>query len=310
MVTTWVRPKKGAKLKRVSSDAPRQVAEQRSVWRDSRDGSMVGPGATVTLAVAVDGLDCAPAGKQGHLSRCQNGEATIVLPCGHVVCLLNEEILEVREGTYVPASEEKEAEEKQMAKSKKAVIPNSKGVIPVQGLEAEVKKYKTAYMFFKQLETDVEEQKVQFRQLAQQTADGATSMPDRVEFMAEDGSCVPVSFPDINKDGNRTSVSDKAISEVLQLGVDPTAEAGMFEIETKVVLSGAWVDWFRQALTAQFGEGAAMPDGVEEKVVRKLTVEGIVRLKQLMKDGATENERKAAETLFKAGTKSPSVGVR
>jgi hypothetical protein len=218
-----------------------------------------------------------------------------------------EDLVEIREGTFVPASDEME---KPMAKSNKAVIPNSKGVIPVQGLEAQVKKYKTAYMFFKQLESDVEEQKTEFRKLAQEQADAATSMPDRVEFMAEDGSCVPVSFPDINKDGNRTSVSDKAISEVLKLGIDPTAEADMFETETKVVLSGPWVDWFRAALTAQFGAGAAMPDGAEEKVVRKLTIGGAARLKQLMKEGKTDNERKAAEMLYNAGTKSPSVGVR
>lgn len=192
---------------------------------------------------------------------------------------------------------------------KQSKIPNAKGVIQVQGYEDQVKTFKTDLTFYKQLDKRLSSVKENFRDLAQQAAHNAGDDVSRVEFIAEDGTCVPVSFADTSKASNRTTVSSKVYKDAFKLGVDVN-ELEVTEVEESFVLTGEWIAWFKGVLQQYEASGQPAPDGYEHKEVTKLSVEGIAKLKKMAKEAKTENEQKAAKLLLGAGIKAATVSVK
>lgn len=194
---------------------------------------------------------------------------------------------------------------------KQAVIPNSEGVIPVQGFDKQVKMFKTALRFFELLQGQVEEQKQDFRNLAAKVVDNTEGEVRRVEFLSDDGSVVPVSLPDTAQPGNRKIVDADLVKEVLALGID-IAELGVTETETCFILTGAFVAWFRDKVLvpSYTAAGLPVPDGIQEKTTTRLSEKGIEKLEVLAREGKTENERKAAQLILAAGIKAASVSAK
>lgn len=193
---------------------------------------------------------------------------------------------------------------------KQAVVPDGKGVIPVQGFETQVKRFKTNYNFHAQLLQMVEEDKKFFRGLAKSVLDKTEGDVRRVEFLAEDGSAVPVSLVDSDKTGNRTTIGAEEMKELMKFGVDLN-ELGVTETDTSFVLTGDFVEWMRGIIHTNYvSQGKTVPEAIQERTVVRLSQDGISRLRALTTQGATENERKAAEYLLLVGIKAALVTVR
>lgn len=287
-------------------------------------------GTIIRLSKADPRLDCAYAGQTGEVCRVlENGGLYVVLKCGHPLTLPaggpdgHYEI--VSEPAMAPARDDNEKPEGEtMAKRtsktakapeeqavKQAVIPNSKGIIPVQGYEAQVKRFKTNLKFFEQLEGQIDEDKGLFRGLAAQVVENTTGEVRRVEFLADDGSVVPVSLPDLSKAGNRTSIKPELAAELVKLGVD-LGELDVLESETTIVLSGPFVDWFRQNVLQPnyVAHGLPIPAGIEEKTTTRLSETGITKLQAMAKEAKTEQEREAAKLVLQRGIKAAAVTAK
>lgn len=194
---------------------------------------------------------------------------------------------------------------------KQGVIPDGRGCIPVQGYEEQVKKFKTNLRFFEQLENQVQEAKILFRTLAAQVVDKAMGEVRRVEFLAEDGSVVPVTLPDVTKAGNRTVIKPDLVSELAKLGVG-IDELGVTETESIFVLSGPFVQWFRESILAPnyTAHGLAIPEGIVEKTTTKISEEGVKKLREVLASSPDANAREAARLLLHEGIKSASVTAK
>lgn len=266
--------------------------------------------AHIRLLKSIKGFDCGYEGQTGGVYRV-NGDGSLhcILKCGHPLTITEEDIGSLVEVEWVerPKVEEKTMSEKTMKQNK---IPNAGGVIQVQGYEDEVKSFVTDSTFFKQMEKRLDEVKAKFRELAKQAeANSKGADVTRVEFIAEDGSCVPVSFADITKDSNRNAVSEKAYKAALKLGFDLN-ELGVSTTEESFLLTGEWVAWFKGVLQSYEQQGQPAPEGFTHKEVVKLSVEGIAKLRKMAREGKTDEEKKAAELLLNAGIKASSVSVK
>lgn len=193
---------------------------------------------------------------------------------------------------------------------KQAVIPDGKGIIPVQGYESQVKQFKTSYLFAKQLGEQVESGKTLFRDLAAQVVERTQGDVRRVEFLSDDGSAVPVSLNDTSKDGNRTSLGSDETKALMKLGVS-LEDLSVTETETSYTLTGEFVAWLQGIIQENYvSKGKPVPEDIKERAVTRLSVEGVAKLQKLAKEAATENERQAAKYLLATGIKAASVSVR
>ena len=270
--------------------------------------------ATLRLKAALGGLPCGYKGQTGGVyGVTPEGALRCILKCGHAIVIERPDIdtlaeIEWLEPVNVPQSEEEKSMPKKAMKQNK--IPNAGGVIQVQGYEDEVKSFVTDYTFYVQLQKRIDAVKDKFRKLAQeaeQNTEGADVT--RVEFIAEDGSCIPVSFADIEKEANRNAISDKAYKAALKLGFDVN-ELGVTQTHESYVLAGDWVEWFKGVLQSYEAQGQATPQGFSHKEVVKLSVDGIAQLRKMAREGQTAEEKKAAELLLGAGIKSSTVSVK
>lgn len=195
--------------------------------------------------------------------------------------------------------------------TRSAAIPDGRGAIPVQGYEEQVKRFKTNMRFLEQLQQQVDEDKGIFRTLAAQVARGALGTVRRVEFLAEDGSVVPVVFPDTSKAGNRTAIKPELVNELLRLGVD-IDELGVTESETTITITGPFVQWFREHVLAPnyTSHGLAVPEGIEEKTTTRISEAGVKKLQSLMQTTVDAKVREAAALLLTHGIKSASVTAK
>lgn len=271
-----------------------------------------------TLRFLVDDpdFDCIYVGQAGKVWRVNEDNSIYVeLRCGHPYTLQPEDLGTLAE----PADQASQTalmsalnKETEPMTTKAAKVPNSKGAVPVQGYEAQVKKFKIDLNFFKGLETQVEGAKTFFRDLAEQVRAGITEGEvKRIEFLSDDGTAtVPVTIPDVAKAGNRTIVKDKATTKAAQLGV-ALDELGVTEVEEYYVLSGEFVAWLEEILNANYvAKGQEIPEGIDKKTNVRLTAEGIAKLRTMAAEGKTENEREAAQVLLGAGIKASSVAAK
>jgi hypothetical protein len=258
----------------------------------------------ITFLKQVKDFPCGHPGKEGAITHVEkDGSLYCVLTCGHIFVVAPDEVDKI---VRVDLADTSNKEEKgKMAKQTK--IPNSDGVIQVQGYEAKVKAYKTDYLFYKQLSERVDEAKAEFRGLAKEAEANASGDINQVEFIAEDGSCVPVNLPDVEKQGNRTSISDKSFKAAVQLGGDLN-ELGVTETEESYTLTGKWVDWIKDVLATNYAN-KEIPDGLAKREVTRLTVDGIAKLRKMAAEGKTDQERQAARVLLEAGIKDATVKV-
>lgn len=194
---------------------------------------------------------------------------------------------------------------------KQGVIPNSQGIIPVQGYESQVKRFKTNLRFYEQLEEQVEQDKIFFRNLTDVVLSKVSGPAHRVEFLSDDGSIVPVTVPDVTKAGNRVNLRPEITTEAAQLGVD-LSELNVLETETTIVLRGAMVEWFRtQVIQPSYtAHGLAIPVEIEEKSVTRLSESGVAKLATMAKEAVGEKEREAAKLILKGGIKAASVTAK
>lgn len=260
-------------------------------------------------------FECVYIDQTGKVWRINEDKSLYVeLHCGHPYTLQPEELgtlAEPADQTSRTALESALRKEDRPMATKAAKVPNSKGAIPVQGYEDRVKKFKIDLNFLKNLETQVEGAKTFFRDLAEQIRADAEEGLKRVEFLSDDGSAtVPVTIPDITKDGNRSIVRTSTISKAAQLGL-AIEELGVTETEEYYVLKGEFVSWLEEILTANYtSKGQEVPEGIEKKVNTRLTVEGIATLRKMAVEGKTEQEREAAQVLLSGGIKAAGVSAK
>lgn len=271
-----------------------------------------------TLRFVADDPDfeCVYVGQAGKVWRVNADKSIYIeLRCGHPYTLQPEELGTLAEPadqasqTALAAALNKEIEP--MTTTKAAKVPNSKGAIPVQGYEAQVKKFKIDLNFYKSLETQVEEAKTLFRDLAEQVRADADDTLKRVEFLSDDGSAtVPVTIPDVSKPGNRNIVKDGVITKAVQLGV-ALDELDVTETEEYYVLTAEFVPWLEEILNTNYtSKGQEIPDGISKKVNTRLTVEGIAKLRAMTTEAKTENEQEAARVLLGGGIKAAPVSAK
>lgn len=194
--------------------------------------------------------------------------------------------------------------------AKQTKIPDKRGSIQVVGRDKEVKAFKTDYKFYQQLESRIEEGKQVFRTAAAEAAAGAALDVATVEFIADDGSAVPVTLPDPAQAGNRRHLNLKDVGAELHKRGASLDELGVTEISEKVVLTGDWVKWFRDVLANQQATGDNVPDGWKIETVTRLSPTGVQRLKELAKSPDDTPERRAAEYLLSIGVSAASVSVK
>jgi hypothetical protein len=258
-------------------------------------------------------FECIYVGQTGKVWRVNDDRSIYMeLRCGHPYTLQPED-----RGTLAEAVDSRSKAELERASveetrdMKAAKVASSKGVVPVQGYDAQVKKFKIDLNFHKQLEVQVEEAKTFFRKLAAQAKEGVDGEVKRIEFISDDGSAtVPVGIPDITKTGNRSGIKEETISKAAQLGV-ALDELGVTELEEHYVLRGAFVKWLEDILNTNYvSKGQKIPEGIEKKQETRLTVEGIHKLEAMAREAKTEHEREAARVLLDGGIKSASVSAK
>lgn len=268
--------------------------------------------ATLRLRAALPDLPCGYKGQTGAVYRVEaDGSLYCILKCGHAIVIREQDIDRLAEIEWLEPKTSQEREHTMVKKAmKQNKIPNAGGVIQVQGYEDEVKSFVTDYAFYMQLQSRIEEVKERFRKLAQEAEKNAEgSDVTRVEFIAEDGSCIPVSFADVEKESNRTRISDKAYKAALKLGFD-IEDLGITQTHETFELTGDWVAWFKGVLQTYEAQGQAASAGFVHKEVVKLSLDGIAKLRKMAREGKTEQERKAAELLLSAGVKASTVSVK
>lgn len=281
-----------------------------------RDTPLLPELGSITILKQTPKFDCAYPGQTGKIYRRHADDSLYcLLKCGHPFTVKPKDIgisVEVVLDDSVRSDADEasdEEDDKGVQQMKQTKVPNAKGVIQVQGYEDQVKTFKTDLTFLQQLTKRLDGVKKNFRDLALQAAGNVGDDVGRVEFVAEDGSCVPVSFADISKATNRTAVSSKAYKDAFKLGVDLN-ELGVTEVEETFVLTGEWISWFQNVLQQYEAQGQPAPDGYTHKETTKLSEEGIAKLKEMAKSAKTENEQKAAQLLLGAGIKSPTVSAK
>jgi hypothetical protein len=264
-------------------------------------------------------FECAHAGQLARLWRInQDGSLYVELRCGHPYTLRAADLGILVERTSVEAAIEalrakpqpaqRDEERKHMRTTR---VANSKGVVPVQGFDTEVRKFKIDLGFLKQLEGQVETAKAKFREVAARTAEETEGEVKRIEFLSDDGSAtVPVSLPDVEKQGNRTTIKDETRGAAARLGV-ALDELGVTETSCHYVLRGEFVDWLEKVLVDNYtSKGKPVPEGIEKKEETRLTLEGVAQLRRMLKEAKTENEREAARVILAGGLKAALVSAK
>ncbi len=273
--------------------------------------------ANIKILKPLRDLPCGYVGQTGRVHRIhEDGSLQCILRCGHALSVAEIDIdvvvavdwLQPQEQTIAASTACVECCEEETMKQNK--IPNAGGVIQVQGYEDDVKAFVTDYTFQSQLQKRLDDVKDKFRKLAQQASESAQGADvTRVEFIAEDGSCVPVSFADVEKSSNRTAISDKAFKAALKLGFDIN-EMGITQTDESIVLTGDWVSWFKGVLQSYEAQGQPAPQGYTCKEVVRLSPDGVAKLRKMTREGKTKEERKAAALLLDSGIKAASVSVK
>lgn len=290
-------------------------------------------GTLIELTKADPQLECAYVGQKAEVSCVnQDGSIYVVLKCGHPYVVPAREpnghyrvISEPAEEPAATRKEKKMPRKTQLkgtanaapaatatpVEPKQAVIPDSRGVIPVQGYESQVKEFKTNLRFWEQLSKTVDEAKSFFRSLTEQVLEKVSGDVHRVEFLAEDGSAVPVTLPDLSKAGNRVTIKPELVAEVIKLGVSMD-ELAVTETETSIVLTGAMAQWFIDSVLQPnyVATGQPIPEGIEQKNVTKLSEAGIAKLKDMAANAKTTQEREAAKLILKNGSKAAQVTAK
>lgn len=281
------------------------------------------PRVLFTKTMRIDGFHCAHKEQTGHVSKIQDdGSLLLVLACGHLLSVTQEEAdqyLEIDQEALkalVGRTDPPRNEESKMAKqssNKKGKISNVNGVIPVQGYSDQVKEFKFNNELYTRVGKNVSEAKKLFRKLAAEVASQAVGDVATIEFLSDDGSAtIPVSLPDIDKDANRTKLTDKTYKEAIKLGFE-IDDLGITKTEESVTLTGSWAQWFTKMIDAKYREkGEEVFNGHEIKETTKttLSVEGVKKLQTMVREGATEQERKLAEMLLDSCIKDATVNVR
>lgn len=289
-------------------------------------------GTIIELTKADRDLECAYVGQRAKVWRVyEDGSLYVELKCGHPYNIPagnpngHYKIISepADEETIRPTRKEKKMPRKTQLKGtanvaptaatepKQAVIPDSRGVIPVQGYEEQVKQFKTNLRFHEQLGKTVEEGKGFFRNLTKQVLESVSGDVHRVEFLAEDGSAVPVTLPDLSKAGNRTLLKPDLYAAATKLGVS-VEELGVTETETSVVLTGAMAQWFIDSVLQPnyVATGQPIPEGIEQKTATRLSEAGIEKLREMAKSAKTTQEREAAKLILENGSKAAQVTAK
>lgn len=295
-------------------------------------------GTIIELTKADPRHECAYVGQRAKVWRVnKDGSLYVELKCGHPYTFPAREpdgyYKVISEPEEEPATTRKESKmpRKQTLKStasaapaapatatavpveqaKQAVIPDGRGVIPVQGYEEQVKEFKTNLRFFERLGKQIDAAKDFFRSLTDQVLEKVSGEVSRVEFLAEDGSVVPVTLPDPSKAGNRTLVKPELISEVIKLGVSMD-ELAVTESETVYVLTGGFAKWFEDSVLVPnyVSAGLPIPDEIDKKVSTRLSEAGIKKLQEMATSAKTTQEREAAKLILKNGIKAAQVTAK
>ena len=188
-----------------------------------------------------------------------------------------------------------------------AKVASSKSVIPAKGFEKQVESFKRAYLYFNDLQAQIEADKREFREVAIATARSCTGPVKTVEFLGADGGVVPVTIKDPLAAGNRVNVPKGLEGELADSGV---SLADYTDTVSTFVLSGDFVPFIRQLIAENYtSKGQPVPDGIEEKSATKLTEDGAKKLLAMLKS-ENEAEIKTAEKILDACISSPSVSVR
>jgi hypothetical protein len=148
-----------------------------------------------------------------------------------------------------------------------------------------------------QLKKDVDKQKVYFREAAASAVDASSGVLS-LEFVDGKGGAINVTLPDVAKAGNRKVLSAEKIAQAAESipGIED-----MTETTETFVLSGEWISWLKTVMSTWEKDGVAMPDGLEHKVVTKLTEEGIAKLR------AVEGNNSAAADLLKSAVNAATI---
>lgn len=260
------------------------------------------------LLVAQDDLECAYVGQKFRLWRVEdNGTRLYVeLKCGHPLWVFAHEVQlspsgleELKEKTMSdkPATTNTDMiPAPKAAPTKKAKNGSSK--LPVTGYEHMVLALRQKQGTLKWIEEEVDNLKSDFRIAAAQAAAQAPGDVASLSFEDGKGGNVTVSLPKLDMDGNRLSVKDEAVAEFSQKGLELGPHLECFK---SYVLTGEFVEWLDTLLAQWAEQGVQVPDGLEEKVVTRLSPEGAAALKTMAKDG-NEVAHEALNRFIKAAT--------
>jgi len=181
------------------------------------------------------------------------------------------------------------------------------GTLVLTGLESQVEALKANATFCKKLTEDVEQQKLDVRLVV---ADALRSIDPvvlacakRVDVPGETKGGVSVTLPDPALKGNRTILKEEYVERAKAAGFGV-----MLEEEESAALSGEWVKWLKDAMSAWKKAGMTLPDGVEIVTKTRLKAEAVESLREYSKLTGMQGE--VAGQLLDVGLKQFSVSVK
>lgn len=250
------------------------------------------------LCIAQDGLDCAYVGQTFKIWRIIDGtDFYIELRCGHPQWVTAQDIelspdglKKLKESTMsnetaavtttasnlpIPAPK--------AAPTKKAKSSTNK--LPVTGYESQVLALRQKQASLKWIEAEVDALKDELRSAAAMAVQQAPGDVTSLSFEDGKGGNASVSMPKLDMDGNRLNIKDEVIAEYGQNGL---VLGEHLECLKSYVLTGDFVEWIDQLLTGWKEQGVQVPEGLEEKVITRLSADGAAALRMISRsDDAT-----------------------
>ena len=132
-----------------------------------------------------------------------------------------------------------------------------------------------------------------------------------VRLLGDGGVGVRVGRVDVAKVSNRLVLKEQYLGVLHAMGL--LDELGSFVEKTrKIVLSGAWVDWFDRMRTQWRASGSDFPEkGIDDKVEERFGVEAYGKLLEIEQDRERPEEvRSAAREVRQRLTKSAALTVK
>jgi len=184
----------------------------------------------------------------------------------------------------------------------------SSTALTLPGFEAHVDAYREACVALEALKARVEEKKQVFRQKAAEILESqpADSTCNKVAFVGGNGEMLTVLKPDYSAESARLNVKAGQLADAITSGLGWVE--GCVEVSQEYKLTGAWATWFASYLEDSKAKGMSLDlTGVTHKVTKRLSFEGLQKLKAICANGATQTVKDVAKALLDSSTKAMTV---